>query len=62
MMCYRDMTFCSYDDCKLFKKCDRALTDKVLEDAHKWWGTTDAPIAYYGEKPDCWEEKRGTKK
>lgn len=57
MICYKDMTFCSfYKVCKKGKECDRALTKEVREKAIKWWGSTNAPIAMFGEQPKCMEE------
>ena len=55
MMCYKDMTFCPYDECANFNSCVRALTDLVQAKARAWWGSTDAPICIYGEQPDCFE-------
>jgi hypothetical protein len=58
MICYRDRTFCQYyETCKNGKECDRSLTTKVIDDAEQWWGSKDAPICVFGEKPDCFEEK-----
>jgi len=53
MMCFRDMTFCEEIGCKKFDECFRALTDKVHEDAKKWWGKEGAPMSVFAEKPDC---------
>ena len=57
-MCYRDMTFCTFwEKCKDNKKCGRALTDKIKEDADKWWGTKgEAPICTYVDKPECFKK------
>ena len=57
MICYRDMTFCGFKDCQRFKECANALTDKVKQEADKWWGenTSQAPISLYAEKPSCFE-------
>ncbi len=59
MMCYRDRTFCPFNGCSQFNDCDRALTDKVKEDANRWWGQSeeDAPICQWTEKPQCYEEE-----
>lgn len=55
MIGYRDMTFCNYHlICKDGKKCERALTEKVREDAEKWM--KNAPISIFADKPECWEE------
>ena len=43
MMCYRDMTFCISPNCT--NACGRKLTDKIKDDADKWWGKPGAPIA-----------------
>lgn len=58
MLCYKDMTFCSFHDkCKESPinngKCPRALTKEVLDGAEKWWGKTGAPICAFSKKPDC---------
>ncbi len=54
MMCYKDRTFCTFGPlCKSSSTCDRVLTDKVKEDAKKWWGADDAPICVYMEFPEC---------
>lgn len=61
MMCYRDRTYCTfYETCKDGDGCDRALTPEVVSDAKKWWGNDNAPIAYYGDKPECHKDKRWT--
>ena len=59
MMCYRDMTFCEYTECKEFGKCFRSLTDEVKQKAHDWWGDIegDAPICQFAEQPDCFKDK-----
>ena len=58
MMGFRDTTFCTATTCTKFDKCHRALTEKVKEDAEKWWGGKDYPIAllYHPEQHmDCYE-------
>lgn len=42
MMCFKDMTFCDNKEC--VAKCDRRLTDKILEAAKRWWGSDKAPV------------------
>jgi len=49
MICYKDMTFCSY-----YKECEgidciRALTPQVKKDAKR----IGFPICQFLEKPDC---------
>ena len=57
MLCYKDSTFCTfYQECKNGSKCSRVLTDKVKEDAKRWWGNEDYPICIYSDKPDCFVE------
>ena len=56
MLCYKDSTFCNfYLECKKGNKCSRALTDKVKEDAERWWDNEDYPICVYLDKPDCFK-------
>lgn len=57
MICYRDMTFCTfYEDCKHKDTCKRPLTDEVQHKAKAWWGSEgEAPIAIFTDKPECWE-------
>lgn len=62
MRCFRDMTFCSYDKCKEWETCGRALTDKIIEEADTWWINCDgkkgeAPICKWMDKPGCFKEK-----
>jgi hypothetical protein len=33
MMCYRDKTFCTAEECQSFTKCSRALTEDVQRKA-----------------------------
>ena len=60
MICYRDMTFCTfYEGCGA-DRCDRALTPEVQEQADRWWGKEGgAPICVFGEKPECYKQKEG---
>ena len=53
MICYRDMTFCTFHlICKNGYTCERALTEKVKSDAEKWM--KPAPICVYSEFPECY--------
>ena len=56
MICYKDKTFCPFNDCTQFYKCPDALTKKVKEDAERWM--KNAPIAHYTNKPDCYLEAK----
>ena len=51
MMCYKDMTFCRSDCTNT--KCFRNFTDTIREDAIKWWGSEDAPIAFADFSSSC---------
>ena len=58
MICYRDMTFCTFwEECSRSEECHRPLTKEVREAAEKWWGGPDYPICCFVEVPDCFEEK-----
>lgn len=60
MISYKDKTFCPlYKECVKGKDCHRALTDKIIEDADKWWGSSkgEAPIAMFLDKPECYEKE-----
>lgn len=58
MICYRGQTYCPFSECTNFSTCDRALTDEVEADAVRWWGSENAPISVYGEKPECFDERQ----
>ena len=56
-MTFRDITFCKvYKGCKDGDTCHRALTDKVKEDAKKWWGKEGAPMSVFVDKPNCYKQ------
>lgn len=62
MLCYRDMTFCTYyKNCAKAEECDRALTPEIQKDADKWWESFkidgSPPICMFAEKPECYENK-----
>jgi len=60
-MSYRDRTFCPFwSDCASQNDCGRALTPEVLAAAARWWGSTDAPICQYAERPSCFLERSAT--
>lgn len=62
MIGFRDMTFCShYETCKSGSTCLRAYNDKVHEEAVKWWGDVNYPIAVFLNPPTC-HKPRCTKK
>lgn len=57
-MCYKDMTFCPFSrGCKGASTCGRAITPEVLERAYKWWGSKEAPICTFIDKPKCYNEE-----
>lgn len=51
MICFRDKTFCTADCAN--KLCPDKLTDKVTQDAKKWWGSESAPIAVSDFSENC---------
>lgn len=54
MLCYKDMTFCSfYDRCKEGKNCFRALTPKVISKSKE----IHLPISQFVCAPKCFEMK-----
>lgn len=56
MICYKDMTFCSYYKvCKKGFGCRRALTKEVVKRAEEWHGNTNPPISQFLETPECFE-------
>jgi hypothetical protein len=57
MLCYRDTTFCPFQECKKFDTCPSAYTTEVSTGAKQWMGE-DAPVALYASEPECFEEKR----
>lgn len=60
MLCYKDRWFCeSHKTCQFGEMCCRALTEKVKEDAKRWWNREDSepPISTV-EKPECYKEKQ----
>ena len=44
MICFRDTTFCSSPDC--VNACGRQLTREDRDEARRWWGSDDPPIAF----------------
>lgn len=60
MICYKDKTWCTFSECKRSKDCKSFLTDKIKEDADKWWNIIGpyipAPIMKYTTKPKCYEQ------
>jgi len=53
MICYKDKTFCPYwATCMNGFNCDRALTDKIKEDAIK----QEMLISQFAEQPECYQE------
>ena len=58
MICYRDMTFCTYyEGCKHVDTCSRPLTPEVKKAAEEWWGGSDGPIAVFLNQPLCYCSK-----
>jgi hypothetical protein len=57
MICYKDTTFCTGAGCVKFKNCPKALTERVLVEATKWWGGPEAPISRHSDPTQlsCYE-------
>lgn len=54
---FRDKTFCPfYKECADGAICGRALTEQVKADAVKWWGSDEAPISMFMDRPSCFKE------
>lgn len=52
MICYKDMTFCGFKNCKHFDNgCPRSLTEAVEKKAALY----NLPIAQYIDKPPCYQ-------
>ena len=63
MICYRDMTFCSfYVGCAEGDTCHRAFTPECRVRADEWWAGYDAgesaPVCFFFKIPDCFKEKK----
>ena len=57
MICYQDCTFCPYHaECNKGEDCAIAYTDEVKLEAQAWWGSDDAPVCLFAERPECFEE------
>ncbi len=52
MICYKDITWCPFGDCKSSKKCESFLSRKVEVAASK----QELPIAIFTERPPCHED------
>lgn len=53
MICFRDMTFCGSDCTNA--RCRRHYGHDDRDAAERWWGSSDAPVAFSdfsGECPD----------
>lgn len=56
MINFQDRTFCDFHkNCKNGVNCKDALTEEIQNEAIKWWGSQDAPISVYQDKPKCYK-------
>jgi hypothetical protein len=55
MIHFRDKTLCEFKKCAKFETCPRALTDDLIEQGRKWWGSDDFPVSIYISEPECYE-------
>lgn len=55
MFCYKDMTWCEFNDCKFFdpSKCSRVMNEYHKETVK----TNNIPVCLFLDKPECFEEK-----
>lgn len=59
MMCFRDMTFCTYwKDCRYSETCGRKFDKEQEAAAKKWWGGDNPPICTFIGRPRCFVEKQ----
>jgi hypothetical protein len=56
MLCFRDKTFCEFKECIYSKECETFLSDKLQQEAEKWWWGENPPISVYVEKPSCYKD------
>lgn len=57
MLCYKDMTFCSYYvGCAKGAECPRALTKEVIAKAEQWMA--DPPICQFAQIPECFTTEK----
>lgn len=57
-MNFQDTTFCNfYEKCVKSKECKIAFTKEMSDKSVEWWGGQDAPVSFYAEKPECYEEE-----
>ena len=60
MICYKDRTFCLlWPECKHGENCPAKFDKAEQEKAFAWWGGKDAPVSFYSDKPECFEDKKG---
>lgn len=58
VLCFKDKTFCTADGCANRHSCDRYFTKELHDEAVKWWGSEDYPIAYYTQPPkSCYKKE-----
>jgi hypothetical protein len=57
MICFKDRTFCRFAGCESFELCPHSLTDSLKEEAIEWWGSTDYPVCFFSQPPQCYKEK-----
>ena len=61
-MCFRDMTFCKFEDCGKWNDCHWAFTAEIKKAAGDWWErgggkAEDAPVCFYVDCPICYKDK-----
>lgn len=60
MICFKDMTFCtdSNDTC-INTKCNRYISEDVIQTGISWWGSSDFPMALSTFKEYCKDYVQG---
>jgi len=46
MLCFKDKSFCAARTC-LNYGCGRNFSPSMQYEAKQWWGSDDAPVAFY---------------
>ena len=56
MPCFKDHVWCPFwATCTDGPTCEVALTEDILNQAEVWWGSKNAPVSQYLEKPGCFK-------
>ena len=53
MICFQDRSFCAESDQCDNDRCGSRWTPELRQQAVKWWGGDDAPVAFMSMKDTC---------